>query len=234
MKKLKLCFPLPSLSSSTFPFSPSLFPCVCFVVWWFSFCPLFPSLPPLSRSKTTWTWSRTSGARATPGRSTSLRWDVRDIWAFPSEAPISKASWTLCPAWCTDTSYVINFVVISIIKWRLPLLCIWIPLNPFRTSVRSFFFKLEWSLCVLQQTHQTKGGKNGHTCTLLFQLPAAQVSFLYSCTENRVCPGKTTLYHYVSCSVCTAFLTHHYIFGHSMNNSVPPTAPTISLQYDWQ
>lgn len=76
MKNLKLCFPLPSLSSSSSPFSPSLFPCVCFVVWWFSFCPLFPSLPPLSRSKTTWTWSRTSGARATPGRSTSSRWDT--------------------------------------------------------------------------------------------------------------------------------------------------------------
>lgn len=75
MKILKLCFPLSSLSSSSFPFSPTLFPCVCFVVWWFSFCPLFPSLPPLSRSKTTWTWSRTSGARATPGRSMSSRWD---------------------------------------------------------------------------------------------------------------------------------------------------------------
>ena len=78
-------FSPPSLSSP-FLSHPPFFPCVCFVVWWFSFCPLFPSLPPLSRSKTTWTWSRTSGARATPERSTNSRWDwsllTETFWHF--------------------------------------------------------------------------------------------------------------------------------------------------------
>lgn len=82
------------LSPPSFPFWPSLFPCVCFIVWWFSFCPLFPSLPPLSHLTMIWNWSRMSRARMTPGRSMSYRWDVWQVFSsFEEQKPLSTMTY---------------------------------------------------------------------------------------------------------------------------------------------
>lgn len=130
LKSWNSVFLFPPCRPPSFLSSPSLFPCVFFVVWWFSFCPLFPSLPPLSRSKTTWTWSRRSGVRATRGRSMSWRWDesakrwsCADTRGFQENNYLQHlwhhflhVAWALWSSSSSSSSKVLLFLKHSILK----------------------------------------------------------------------------------------------------------------------